>query len=658
MKTILAISIEFIIWLVFPFPAIGQIEGKSDSIVSSGQAGRLDDLIEKSVETMEMDHDFADLAADLADLSAKPVNLNAAREDELNAIPFLTEQQRRDLLSYITTYGEIFSIYELQSIQGFDTSLIQNIRPYILISPASRVPPPTPKNLIRFGRHDLMVKYEQGFPESLGYLAADSVMGVNPKSQYPGSPQRYYFRYAYSWFDKLQIGIAGEKDPGEQFFRGAQSKGMDFYAAYFCLSNIGILKNLTIGNFRVSYGQGLTMGSGLSLGAVPGFSTNIPRATGIRSSLGMSEASYLRGLAATIKFKRLEISGFASYHPRDGTTISIDSSSSRAEEISSFATTGYHRTNLELAKRNVLTELVFGGNVNFTMSPNQQIGFKIGVTGIFYKYSAAVIPPVHPYNQFGFRGNQNMNTGIDFQLRYRGIHFFGEIGRSQNGGMAWLTGAILTPDPRVCITLIYRNYHLTYQNLFSNAFGQNSMNANERGIYTAISAAIHPKVNLSGYIDFFSFPWLKYRVDAPTHGQEFGMILGWQSSRNVLFNIRFYQKNTRSNIASEPNQILHTLGDFLTRSYRVGFEWLPGNGILLKTRIEVKEAGESSANRPYGYFVYQEAQIKVCKRLENITLRFALFDIPDYTSRIYVYEPEVLYGYSVPAWLTCGCGAA
>ena len=113
------------------------------------------------------------------------------------------------------------------------------------------------------------------------------------------------------------------------------------------------------------------------------------------------------------------------------------------------------------------------------------------------------MPKIYPYNQFGFRGNQNLNTGLDFQIRYRGMYLFGEISRSHNGGMAWLTGSILTPDPRVYITVIYRNYQSIYQNLFSNAFGQNSLNANERGIYMAINAAVHPKVNLSGYCDLF-----------------------------------------------------------------------------------------------------------------------------------------------------------
>jgi hypothetical protein len=32
------------------------------------------------------------------------------------------------------------------------------------------------------------------------------------------------------------------------------------------------------------------------------------------------------------------------------------------------------------------------------------------------------------------------------------------------------------------------------------------------------------------------------------------------------------------------------------------------------------------------------------------TLHYLLFDIPSYDTRIYVYEPDVLYGYSVPSF--------
>jgi len=650
MKPSLFIGIVLTSLLVVPILATGQIENPDDTAMFSGDLSPVVEMIEKSAEVLEMDHDFSILAEDLADPASKPLNLNTAKEEELNTIPFLTSEQRKGLLNYLTTYGEVLSVFELQSIPGFDSVLIQKISPFISISAPSHLPAFNPKNLIRFGHQDLLLRYEQAFPKSAGYLKNDTAITLPADEYYPGSPQRYYFRYRYSWFEKLRIGFAGEKDPGEQFFRGAQANGMDFYAGYLSLSNVGILKNLVIGNFRVSYGQGLTMGSGLSLSSVPGFATAIPMAAGIRPGLGMNETSYLRGLASTIKIKHIEFSGFASFHSRDATVILSDTTSSQAEEISSISGTGYHRTPSELARRNAMTELAGGGNVSFSMAPNQQLGFKIGLTGLYVRYSTSLIPKIYPYNQFGFRGKENLNTGFDLQIRYHGIYVFGELSRSCNGGFAWLAGTSLAPDPRVSVTVICRNYQYTYQNLFSNAFGQNSLNANEQGLYAAINMSVHPRVNISGYIDLYQFPWLKYRVDAPSSGQESGMILGWQASRNVMIHLRFYQKKTRMNNTAEPDQIMHQLGDNLTKSYRMGMEWIAVNGINLKTRIEVKEAGGSETYHPFGYLVFQEAQIRVLKWPEIFTLRFALFDVPGYSSRIYVYEPEVLYGYSVPAY--------
>jgi hypothetical protein len=621
-----------------------------DAYMTPGYISPPADQIEKSAEGPGPEKDYTELGDDLMENALKPVNLNAAKEEELNRIPFLTPGHRKNLLNYLITYGEVLSVYELQSIAGFDSVLIRKISPFIIISHVSQVPSPTPRNLFRFGRHELLVRFEQQFPGSQAYVSDDSARAIDPDSYYPGSPQRYYFRYNFSWLGKIRIGIAGEKDPGEQFFRGAQSKGMDFYTAFLCLNNIGILRNLVIGNFRVSWGQGLTMGSGISLAPAPGFSTPVAMATGIRPASGMNEVSYLRGLAATLKIKGVEISGFASCHPRDATVTLTDSASSQAGEISSFTGTGYHRTRLELAKRDVIDELVCGANISFSMAPSEQLGFKIGLTGLFYKYSIAINPAVHPYNRYVFRGSQNLNTGFDFQVRYHGVYFFGELSRSLSKGIALLAGTTITPDPRVCINLIYRNYQAGYQNLYANAFGQNSLNANERGIYAAIDATIHARLRLSGYIDIFSFPWLKYRVDTPTHGKEFGLMLVCQASEKTVINFRFYQKNTRSNLTAEEVRNLHRLTENVTRDYRCGIEWVPGSSIMLKTRIELREAGEAFTKNPFGYLVYQEAQIKAFKFLETITCRFALFDVPDYASRIYVYEPEVLYGYSVPAY--------
>ena len=471
-----------------------------------GQVETIEDQLERSAEALELNNDYSDLAADQAEHPGRAVKINSACETDLGSIPFLTPNQRNALLDHIRAYGDILSIFELQSVKGFDSVLIRKIEPYISLSSSSRIPPPTPGNLARFGHHNLLIRYEQNFPKAVGFRSDDSARGCHPDNFYRGTPQRYYFRYSYTWFDRIKIGFSGEKDPGEQFFRGGQSCGMDFYTGYLSLNELGILKNLTIGNFKVSFGQGLTLGSGLSIGAVPGFSMNPTTTRGIRPSSGLNEGAYFRGIAATIKIKPFEFSVFASYHPRDATVTHPDSVSNPGAEVSSFVTTGYHRSGQELSKRNKLTELVCGGNISFTKSPSQQLGFRIGVTGVFVHYSARLAPSIVPYNRNRFTGNENYNFGLDYQLRYHGLYLFGEISRSKNGGTGLITGASVSFDSRVSLTAIYRCYQAACSNLNSTAFFQNGVNSIELGLRAAIPASLLPNLSGSGDLDSFTFP--------------------------------------------------------------------------------------------------------------------------------------------------------
>jgi len=628
--------------ILLPFPGFCQEEG-------------LIDAIEKNAENLEPEN-LAPQMEELIDLTTKPVNLNKASEDDLEGIPFLSSHQRRSLSDYIRTYGELVSMYELASIPGFDSSLVGKIEPYIYLAQVRKIPSPSPGNLFKYGHHDLLLRYGQLFPQAAGYLVNDSIDGQNSEPCYQGSPQRYYFRYSYQWFDKIKAGFAGEKDPGEQFFKGSQPYGMDYYAGYVSLNNVGIIKNLVLGNFRVSYGQGLTMGTGVALGSMPGFPTALNQVSGIRPSLSMNEGNYFRGVAFSLKRNHFEYGGFVSYHPRDATITIPDSLDQAKNEVTSLINTGYHRNTQELAKKNTVKELVYGGNVSFTMAPNINFGFKVGFTAISYQYNVIVAPTPHPYNQFGFCGSGNSNLGIHLQLRHPCCHVFGEVGRSENNGFACVVGAEITPDPRVGITLIYRNYGIQYQNMFSNAFGQNSINSNERGIYMALNASMCRWLSLSGYIDLFTFPWLRYRVDAPTHGIEFGLMANIQATQKVVVNFRYHQKSANQNQTSGADLKIHRLADQITSDFRFHLGWAPLVNVSLNSRMEVKCAGEKNGEKPMGFLLFQDVRIKTVFWPITLAMRYTLFDIPDYNCRIYVYEPDVLYGFSVPAFQGKGMG--
>jgi hypothetical protein len=446
----------------------------------------------------------------------------------------------------------------------------------------------------------------------------------------------------YDYFDRISIGVTGEKDPGEEFFKGSQPNGMDFYSGYFALKNTGFLKSLIIGNFNTDFGQGLTLGSALSFGALPS-SGNLRRYPGeIRPSLSINENTYLRGIAANIKIKNITISAFYSRHKRDANIASTDSLTGFTREVSSFQETGYHRLPDELDDKNAINEVIFGGNINFRNN-----FFNIGLTGFHSNWDATYSPDIHPYNRYAFSGRSNLNMGMDFQFIFRTIYGFGEISRSLNGGMAWLAGIQVNPDPNVKFSLIYRDYQPSYQNLISNAIGQNSKNANEKGIILNISARFTSKMGIYAYIDIYKFPWLKYRTDLISNGSEVSVQAVFNPSKTVVMFLRYRIKSGQINASSDV--VLKSWINNRNQSMRYQTNWQINPSIILCNRLEVAKSSGETTDPEYGYVICQDISVKPKKIPFALSLRYALFNTGSYETSIYAYENDVLYGFSVPA---------
>ena len=193
----------------------------------------------------------------------------------------------------------------------------------------------------------------------------------------------------------------------------------------------------------------------------------------------------------------------------------------------------------------------FGGNINY-----RHKRFKIGVTSYYSKLGTDLSKDLQLYNQFDFSGSENVNVGLDYSYLFNKINFFGEVAMSQNGGLAQIHGFTASPHPLLYFTMLYRNYQKDYQNFFSNAFAEGSNNFNEKDLYAGFRFQLFPNWALSAYIDNFNFPWLKYRVDAPSRGSEYLIQLENTSSENVYYYFRFRQKNKQINASSEESSTL------------------------------------------------------------------------------------------------------
>jgi hypothetical protein len=603
-----------------------------------------EDNIEQFAENAETTPDFSDLTDELYSIQDHPFNLNNTNVFELKKIPFLNDRQIANLLNYIQTYGTFVSIYELQAVEGFDSATIERILPYLTVASGPEKYPLRVKDLAKYGRHQLFLRYQQILQKQKGYNVNDSILNKNPNAGYLGSPQSYYFRYNYNYYDRISLGFSGAKSAGEEFFKGSEPYGMDYYSGYLCVHKIGsFLKTLILGNFQVDFGQGLTLSSGLSFGSLPGSGNSKRYAGGIRPSLAVNGNSFLRGGAATIVLKRFEASVFYSNHKRDGNISTVDTLSGRVNEVSSLTETGYHRLPKELENKNSVRESIYGGNVNF-----RNDFMSIGLTAFRSLWSACLSPTVYPYNEFAFSGNENFNTGMDFQFLYRNVYFFGEFGRSENNGIAYLGGFLANPDPAVTFSAIYRDYQRNYQDLLSNAIGQNSVKGNEKGFLVNLSTRLLPGLGVSGYADLFAFPWLKYRTDFISSGTEYKVQTDFSIGKTAMY-LRFRQKTKQINASQTPG-LISVSSNLKASALRYQIEWPFLRDVRMNNRFEFLENQQDGIANHYGYLVSQDITYKPEGRSLSITFRYAIFDTYSYNERIYSYENDVLYGSSVPAY--------
>jgi len=180
--------------------------------------------IEQIAEQSEQELDYTDLLDGLYLLLEQPINLNYASFEELKQLFFITDFQAGKLIEYRHKYGLFVSIYELQAIEGFDQKLIELIEPFVSVLPDQTQYTTNMKNVLKYGRHDIFLRYSRYIEQQEGYKEVpDSVKVKKLNTYYLGSPDRLYLRYSFNYRNKIRAGITADKDAGEEFFRGSQA---------------------------------------------------------------------------------------------------------------------------------------------------------------------------------------------------------------------------------------------------------------------------------------------------------------------------------------------------------------------------------------------------------------------------------------------------
>lgn len=600
------------------------------------------EFLSEQLESEEID--LTDVVAQLNYFYDHPLNLNSVSAEQLRELALLTEVQIADLLLHRKLFGKFISIYEIQCLQFWDMQSISMVLPFVRVDDKLDQVHMDLKEIIKNATFESFLRYQRILEEKSGYQdVPDSVLSAS-NQYYHGNPDRYYARFRYSYLSNFSVGFTMEKDPGEAFFRGAQKEGFDFYSGHLFAKGGKYLRAVAVGDYQVQIGQGLNLWSGYAFRKTADV-VNVKRsAIPLKPYTSVDETRFMRGAAVDLGYKNWSLLTFVSRKGIDGSLVA-DTLNKDEEYASSINLSGFHRTNSEIEKKNSLVEYLAGANLRYTSR-----AFSFGVAAIHQSYDKPLVRDTALYNQFAFRGKETTNLSADYSFVHRNVNLFGELSYAGfNQRFALVQGLLIALDRRVSLALIYRSYDRCYHSFYTAGFAETANTSNEQGLYSGLRISLSKSIEIQSYADLFRFPWLRYRVNAPSQGYEYLIQPTYRPNKSVEVYLRYREQRKAINSDLTDGSI-RQLVDAVQRNYRINLSLKVTESIRIKSRAEMVTIDRIDRDQSVGIILTQDLLWNPKDLPFDITLRYAFFDTDSYDSRIYTYENNALYTFSIPAY--------
>ena len=597
-------------------------------------------FIEDLFAAQDIDSNYGDLYETLLQYYTNPLDLNRTNLEELRSLYILNESQLNAFAHYREKTGSLISIYELQAIPEFDSKTIQQIIPFVTVFKSKSDTRPLVQRIIEEYNNYLLLRYERTLEQKKGYRYDESLGGA----AYYGDPNKLYARYRTSRSNDFSLGFTIEKDAGENIIWNDSTHryGMDFYSFHAQIKNKGRLKNLIIGDYQIQHGQSLILGAGFNVGKGAETVNTVRRnELGIRPYTSALETGFFRGAAYTIAIGQFNVTGFYSNKLNDA-TIRLDENNE--SHFTSLQNSGFHRTRSEIMAKNEIREQNAGGIILFRSNDKN---LQIGGSYLLTVFDVPLKPTARNYNQKEFKGLQNYIYGLSGSYQWQNMNFFVESAQSKSGGIGLIGGTVASLTSKLDLSIVGRSYNAHYHSFYGNAFGENTRNSNESGVYWGLKYRFNHSWTLSMYYDKFNFEWLKSQVKVPSDGSEYLAKLEYKPHRDILIKLQYRDENKLANLSSSEGNSLTIIGRSRKQNYIFNADYPANKHINFKSRFQFSTYRFNSQFST-GYTILQDISTSFNKL--NLSARYALFNTDNYSNRQYVYEKDLLYAFSIPSY--------
>ncbi len=589
---------------------------------------------EKMLQESTEDADDSEFLDQLDQLKRHPLNLNEVTVSQLAALGLVSLQQAAAIVRHRELTGPFIDPVELQSVEGMDEETARALAIYV------RAKEDWTSELRRVGKtvsHDLLVRLGRVIQRQDGFMKADGTAAP----AYSGPPEKFLMRYRLKVTPRLSAGLLVEKDPGERWLR-ASSTGVDFLSGHACWKGTDGEVRWVVGDYNLQFGQGLgawtgtAFGKGANIAAVP----RIGR--GLQPYTSSGESSFLRGVAATVPVSAARVTLFLSQRHLDARLQEEDPS-----RVRSINESGLHRTGSEIAGIGRLRLRMAGVNVAVS-------GGNWSAGGLVYGggFDKMLVKGAGLEDSFDFNGRRLANFSGYVRFQRRNFFGFGEAAWSGNASGSAVVGVIASLSPGVSVAILRRGYSRAYTGYLNQAIAESSTASNEKGQYLGIVLSPFTRLQISSYLDVIEFPWLRYRVDAPSFAHEVLVDATWKERKSFTVTFRYRQQWKEQN--SGTAAALPGIVPIKQQNYRL--EAIAGltKAVSWRFRTEVVHFRKEGQAVETGILLYQDLLWRPVQGVLSGNFRFALFDTDSFNTAIYAFENDVLYSYSVPAYQNKG----
>lgn len=576
--------------------------------------GTMSDVDDAESDRLELTYE------ELSELENHKIDLNRCTRDELLQLPFLSAQQVMDFIEYRDRHGRIETVVELYMIRSMEKSTIDLLSHFATIYPeVIKDTLPSLKDLIRYGRHELLATFKAPFYNRRG-----------DENGYLGYKYKHWLRYTFTSGQHVKLDLVASQDAGEPFFAGQNKAGYDYYSFYLMLQKWGCVRRMVVGRYRLKFGMGLVINNSFGLGKINALATLGRSANNIMPHSSRSEANYLQGAAACFRLSDcFSLTAFASLRMVDA-TLNRNSST-----VATLLRTGYHRTKSEMERRRNTSESLFGANLNFFRN-----GWHAGITGFYTAFNRELQPSTTQlYRRWYPRGSRFWNASIDYGYVSGRLNLSGETATGNCQQVATINTVSYQLTSTLTLVALQRYYPYQYYSLFSRSFAEGGAVQDESGVYLGGDWLIGRFMKLMFYTDYAWFAWPKYRISESSGSWDNMAQLSWQKEL-WSWAFRYRIRARKRDIAGKRGTTSYTEQRMRSTVTYSNNRW------NLQTQADVALC--QFTHNSFGVMLTENAGYS-CQRFRvNVTAGY--FHTDDYNSRLYTYERSVLYNFSFPSF--------